>query len=520
MVLKPSLYQKAAAMPLEIQDFPLLAPGGGGANERVAGHLIDDTQSARPDASTLPLLNVHTNEVGEIVQRSGYSVYSGALTTTSYVTGLFQYKKFNGNEFEIVCGDNGSVKHIWDISSPGSPVDIIGAATVTSDSLFSFAVVADKLIITNDARDTVLKWTGTGNVASLGGTPPQGKFVKEFNNYCFMANTSANPERVYWSNLFDPETWTGTDFYRLNNACTGLARTQDSLFMFTIQGCVVARYTGDSLTPFTFDLIDSNVGCGAGHSLINAVGTIYWVGNDAHIYRMNGYTPERVSELIPTTISEMTAASLSRCVAVEHRELRQLWFYYPKDSSSTNNFVVAYDYLNNQFFFYDGMAGNSCANFQESNGALKTYFGDRTGRIYLTNTGNTDYVAGSSTSINAYRHTKMFNLGVPNRVKRFRKIRSTVNNNGSGSSTITVIGDFGANGGEVLTLNHNAGNSTIGAFIVGTTALGGQSDVKTSNDVSTTCNYIQLKIAHNQNSIPFKMRDLVMMFQNYGDTRL
>lgn len=502
-------------MALELQDLAILDIGGGGANEKVAGHLIADNQSARPDSGTLPLLNVHTSDIGEVVQRSGYTVYSGALTTTSYITGMKQYRKFNGNEYEIVCGDDVSNKHIWDISSPASPVDIIGAASITSDTLFSFAKVADTLIMTTDGRDTPLKWTGSGNVASLGGTPPVGKFCGELSNYGWIANTSANPERAYWSGLFDPESWTGTDFYRLNDACTGIGRADDNLYLFTKNTVTLVKYTGDSLTPWTFDQIDTNFGCIAPHSIVNAAGTIYWIGNDNHVYRLNGYTPERVTEIIPQTIRELNSGAMYRAIAVEHRELRQIWFHVPKDSSSTNNFVIAYDYLNNQLFLYDNINGNYAANFADSSGAIKTYTGDRTGRVYLTNTGNTDYLDGTSTAINAYKYTKFLNMGTPNRAKRMRKVRSTVNSNGSGISTITVTGDFGQQGGEVLTLTHANGSSTIGAFIVGTTALGGSQEVKTSNDCAVTAHYFQAKIAHSQNNVPFKTRDIVFMFQTY-----
>lgn len=502
-------------MAVAIQDFVLQSPGAGGANEKISGSLIDDNQSARPDASHLPLLNVHTNETGDILQRNGYTVYSGPLTTTSYITGMFQYRKYNGNEFEIVCGDNASVKHIWDISTPGTPVDIIGASTFTSDTLFSFAVVADKLIMTTDANDTPLYWNGAGNVTSLAGSPPAAKFCSEFNNYGFLANTVANPERVYWSNLYDPTTWTATDFFRMNDAVTGLGRSQDNLFMFTRRGVALSKYTGDSLTPFTFDILDTNIGCLSPHSIINAVGTIYWVGNDNHIYKMNGYIPERITDIIPTTISEMNSAAIQRCVAVEQRELRQLWFFYPKDSGSTNNFVIAYDYLNNQIFFYDNMDANYAANFQASTGALQTFFGDRTGRIYLSNTGNTDYLEGTSTAINAYKYTKMFNMGTPSKAKRIRRCRATVNAQGSCLSTIQVIGDFGGSGGEVLSLDHNTDNTTIGQFIIGTSVLGGSSNTRADNDCSTTARYVQLKVAHEQNSVPYSMKDLTLQFQQY-----
>lgn len=503
-------------MEIQMQEFFLDSPGAGGANERVSGSKIDNNQSARPDSSTLPLLNVHTNSIGEIVQRNGYTVYAGQLTTTDNICGLFQYRKYNGNEYELACGNQSTTKHIYDISTPGSPSDIIGSATFTADTMFSFAVVADTLIMTTDDRDTPLKWAGSGNVASLGGTPPVGKFCAEFYNYGFIANTSANPERLYWSNLYTPETWTGTDFYRANDAITGLGRSQDNLFIFTRRGIIVAKYTGDSLSPFTFDILDTDIGCLAPHSIVHANQTIYWVGNDNHVYKMNGFTPQRVTEIIPTTISEINAAVISKCTAVENRELRHIWFFVPKGSSTTNDFVIVYDYLNEQLFFFDNIDANYAAVFQESTGQLKVYFGDRTGRVYLSNTGNTDYLAGTSTAINAYKYTKLFNLGTAARAKRFRGCRVTVNAQGSCISTIALSGDFGNTGGEVLTVNHALGGDTIGTFIIGTSYLGGSENTRVDNDCSTTARYLQLKIAHQQNSIPFSMRDLTLYFQEYG----
>lgn len=576
-------------MPTTIQDFVLQAPGAGGANEKLSGNLIDDNQSARPDASNLPLLNVHTNEIGEIVQRNGYTVYSGPLTTTNSIGGMFQYRKFNGNEFELAIGDNGTNKHIWDISTPASPVDVIGGVTFTSDTRFTFASVADKLIVTSDDNDSPITWSGTGNfsyipafvqncylflassisvapavgdtysnnsvtytviqvvglnIYATGSGAPQSsgnltrvsgsgdstiayssnsaisaiskpKFCMEFNNYAFYASTSDNPERTYWSNLFDPFTVTATDFQKNNDAVTGIGKSQDNLFIFTRRGITLCKYTGDSLFPFTFDNLDTTIGTLSPHSIISAIGTIFWVGNDNHVYRMNGYNPERVTETIPTTISEMNSNAINKCVAIEHRELRQIWFFYPKESGTTNNFVVVYDYLNNQIFMYDNIDANAVANFQSSSGAVLTYFGDRTGRVYITNVGNTDYLEGTSTAIQSFKYTKMFNWGDPGKAKRLRRVRATVNAQDSCLSTIEVSGDFGSSGGEVLSLNHQTAFTTIGEFIIGTSILGGATSVKVDNDAATTARYLQFKCVHSQNEVPYKIRDLVFSFQQY-----
>jgi hypothetical protein len=109
------------------QQLLLQDPGRGGINERQAPHLINDNQSARPDSGTLPMLNVHSNELGSIVVRNGYSVYGstqvvvpGSPNTNlnGPITGLFQYRKFDGSTYEIVCGDktgSPSTSHVLNV---------------------------------------------------------------------------------------------------------------------------------------------------------------------------------------------------------------------------------------------------------------------------------------------------------------------------------------------------------------------------------------------------------------------
>lgn len=500
--------------------------GAGGANEKVSPQEINDNQASRPDDATLPLKNCHSNKVGKLVSRKGYTVYSNGQVSVSshtltYICGIYEYRKFSGTTHRILAGSNGTYQHLVDFSTPASLTDITGAVTFTDDTRFDFCNVADTLVMTTEARDTPIKWTGTGNCAVLGGTPPSGKYCEEFFNYCFIANTASNPERVYWSGLFDPNTWTtGSDFKRLSDACTGMIRRGDELFLFTKDSITVVQYTGDSLNPFNFDVIDSRVGTSSNLSIVNKDGVLYWWGTDGHMYRMTAFKPERISELIPTTISELNTGAPTVACGIDQYQLNQYWLCVPKGVSTHADFVIAYDYLLNEIFFYDGMQINCVANFISSTGGYETYFGDRSARVYLTNNGDSDYVAGTQTAINWWKYSKQFHFGAPQKKKRLRRVKSTVNNGGNYTTLVDVIGDFGTTGGESITLSHNGGGDLLGStWRLGYSRLGRINHVPNIQDCSTNAEYFQFKFYNNAYEQPYELMDFVPIIKPYGQEK-
>jgi len=514
---------------LQVQTLVVSDPGKGGANEKIAGQNLETNQSSPPDASSRPLLNCHTNRIGSIVKRNGYVSYRSPITidgspdiVLDKVLGAYQYNKFSGTSFNVIVASDGTNVKVLDISTPASPVDISdpagseAALDITDDSAIDWAVVGDTMIATTSNRDEPFKWNGTGGCARLGGTPPNGKYVEEFFNYCFIANTLANPERVYWSGLFDPQSWTGTDFKRLEDGCTGMAKRGDNLFLFTKNSITLCQYTGDSVVPFQFDQLDSKIGCISNATIVNIEGVLHWLSGDGHIYRMSGFKPERVTEAIPQTINSLNIGGFDIAFAVDHKELRQYWCFVTKESSTICDFIIALDYLNNSLFLYDGMSGLCATNFASSSGAIQTYFGDDNGYLYLTNSGNADYPNGVKTAINFFRYTKIFDLGNPGVMKRLRRFRATVNNGGNYSSLATVIGDFGATGGEALQLSHNGGGDLLGiTWTLGTSRLGRSQDTYNLDDLATNCRYVQFKFANNAYDQPVEIRDFELTFQSY-----
>lgn len=501
---------------LPVATFYLSDVGRGGVNEKISPINCQDNESTPPSSSVLALKNCHTDTIGRIVKRNGYTVYVAQIIASGHCEGLYQYKKFDGSEYELAVFTTAGSKKVYDISNPSSVSDITGAASITHNSFFDFAQVADILMLTDEARDTPLKWSGSGNVSSLAASAPAGKYCEEFFNYPFIANTSVNPERVYWGPVFDPAgTWVATDFKRLEGACTGMIRQDTNLIMFTRSSIWVAQYTGDSLTPFTFQRLETSVGLISNRTLVNIEGVLYWQAQDAHVYRMgSNLQPERLTEAIPVTIASLNQGALNLACGVNHAELRQYWLCCTKSSSTQNDFTIVIDYLNNSIFFFDGIEAHSIANFSSSSGTTKTYFGDQTGRVYLSNNGSIDYLQGAATAIDFWRYTKPFNLGNGINEKRIRKIACRTNNQGNYTTLVNLFGDFGLNSGETISLNHTGGEKLLGIdWVLGFDALGKQESLYNCADVRPNVRYLQLKFSNDAYSQPVEISDLGIQFQ-------
>ena len=86
--------------------------------------------------------------------------------------------------------------------------------TGTTDDLFDIAIPllsGKQILVVTNGVDALRKWTGSGNTADLGGTPPHAKFIQEYQSYLVCANITGGTDvdtRVQWSDTANPENWT------------------------------------------------------------------------------------------------------------------------------------------------------------------------------------------------------------------------------------------------------------------------------------------------------------------------
>jgi hypothetical protein len=90
-----------------------------------------------------------------------------------------------------------------------STTDLTGATTDIHTTAIPVLSGKRILCITNN-KDAIQKWTASGDVTVLAGSPPVCKFIQEYKTYLVCANIGGGTDvaqRVQWSDTGDPETW-------------------------------------------------------------------------------------------------------------------------------------------------------------------------------------------------------------------------------------------------------------------------------------------------------------------------
>ena len=172
---------------------------------------LNDPQLVPPTDCTV-CDNIVFDRDGTKKLRGGSTKYnSTVLSGGTLVDGIFHYKKAasNADTFKTLAISNNA---IYKADEDGVFDDITGTAFVENAINPDFTVFNNEVIISwntaNTASYNVLKWDQTGNVESLGGTPPDFAFSVGYNGRIYGAGDPGQKSRLYASELLDHESWT------------------------------------------------------------------------------------------------------------------------------------------------------------------------------------------------------------------------------------------------------------------------------------------------------------------------
>lgn len=169
----------------------------------------------------------------------GTRVNVEAVSGSPSILGIYDYWRSGvtgvSTQKLVVIGGNGTVH---EADQDGIFDNITGSATIFANAYPVFAQLADILTIWFSTANTPLKWDQTGNVASLGGTPPVARVATAHVNRMWAAGTNVNPSRLFFSAFGDPETWSGGDSGSIDidvedgDRIVGLASHKQRLLVF------------------------------------------------------------------------------------------------------------------------------------------------------------------------------------------------------------------------------------------------------------------------------------------------
>lgn len=320
-----------------------------GMNNRYPSHLLpkgvfQDIQNALVDSQ-------------RITKRAG----STPIATTLGAFGVLGGEAFEvngGSKFIIVCRNGTSNAQLYSWTGSGA-FAAIGSANLTAGASMNFVQAANKLFGFNGTDVVDVASDGT-TVTKNRATVPKGSFGIWFHNYLFVSGVLGSPNRVYWSALGDPTTFSGSDIVDINandgDQVTGFGILNDELIVFkkysiwSISGWSGATFATTTAAGQNTQSKVNGYGTVSHRSIIAADRDLYYlsfVGGIPHFRSLNQTVFAKtvddgiVSYDIQQTMDGLNKSQLSLCAG--KYDGKYIRWAVPNGSSTTNNLVLVFE---------------------------------------------------------------------------------------------------------------------------------------------------------------------------------
>jgi len=480
----------------------------------------DDTTQIT-DTQGIDCLNIVQTK--ETKKRGGYAkVNSTELTGSTGIYGLMPYYKSGGSD-ELLVASHTTVQ-VLDTGT-GVFTQPSGGTGLTTNE-YTIGKQFKNILVITKTSDAPRKYNGS-TVALLGGSPPTCKYQEVHKNYHFLAGNSTYQSRLYWSNVSDNETWSALDFVDVypddGDIITGLHSTLDALIIFKRYNVYVLY--GDTptyvegLTLWRIKKASTDTGAPNQQSIAQINKNLVYPSSNLGVQAFGGsissetiefdsLSSKLMSKDITPTYSALNLSRISQACAVnfDYKYILSV----PNASSTTNNYNLVYDYLNNCWYFWN-LPANCFATFRTS-GVDTLYFGSPSNGFVYKYTPSIYTDAG--TAINAYYYTKDYNMGSSTKDKEFYKFYVTLNKSTDYALTVEPVIDMETSAGSysiaALSTGFTLGTSVLGTDRIGTTTTH-PSDAQIMNNRGK---FIRFKFSNNVNNENFRLRDLSLYYKN------
>lgn len=241
-------------------------------------------------------------------------------------------------------------KFFVDALLTGTMVDTTGAVTITTgqDNIWTPVNFNNLQIWFGGAPDAPFKYSGTGNAAALGGTPPSAYTAFAGNNRIFGISTVANPSRIFWPILSNPEDWTGTGSGSADVALSdgealqcGIVTGPDTAILFKNSSTHMMVLTR---APFPIYQLQKGIGIAGRYAYAYANGVIYFVTPGL---RMKSTTDGVNFQTYPNDINDLWDSinpnRIPYIQGIYYQPLEWIIWLVSTGSSTTNNYMLIWD---------------------------------------------------------------------------------------------------------------------------------------------------------------------------------
>ena len=354
-------------------------PGSGGVNSK------DNVRDLADNESPF-ILNMDIYQKGRVISRTGYEKWGDPITAvTGGFRGLLRYYRSYGTDsgdYLLSFHSNGNGYKSTNTTPTPASIDTYG----TDSGAVRGIVFNNTAVIGNGLAANVLKkWEGTGNLATLGGTPPDSK-VFGCVNHCLLA-VATGTRTLYWADVDDAEDWT------TGIASNTVVQTKDggavrAIFEANDQGMCFGEFSkhmmdltfdnSDILARFAFkEKVDSSGGCcatGSVQHVVNTSGEMVVYLSAVSGFQSYGAIESYSDKRNPSDISYKIQPTTAKINFSAHDVINsETWkdkyiCLVPFESSSKNNYAFVYSKEYGSWTLYNGMGFSDVTRFRDAFG--------------------------------------------------------------------------------------------------------------------------------------------------------
>lgn len=354
----------------------------------------------------IDLQNINLLPSGGWEKRRGNTTFnsSAMVGSSTAVSGLGYFRKSDATDFLMAIA---GTKLFKADSLDGTMDDITGALTITAgaNNVWTHSTMNDLSIFVGGAPNAPIKFSGSGNGAALGGSPPSGNFGLTANNRFFIGNTSANPSRIAWSVLANPEDWSGTgsgtqDVSKNDGDVLigGTIINNNHLLLFkqnSIHDLIITT------SPFPVFPLFRGVGAVSKRAIVNVDDMVYFITPQPRMKATDGTKIYSFPSTIDNVWDGLNSSRLQYIHGQYYPRLRQIWWFCSNGSSSTHDYCIVWDLERKAWLRHPTGFKMNASTFASDR---TVYCGAYDGKIYKMDVAST-YTDASETSpgaINAY----------------------------------------------------------------------------------------------------------------------
>ena len=456
--------------------YKVVFPALGGLNTAVHPTIINEQQLVQAD-------NIVLVNDGSRKTRFGQSRFnSSALNSGGDLTMIADFFKSDGTQKTVV---KAGTKYFADSAANGTFSDITGGASISATSKTTYAVMNNVLIICSDG-EAPYKYSQSGNIALLGGSPPSGKYCRVHYGRFWIAGVSGNEHKLYFSQAFDPEEWsTGAGWLEIDpddGSKGGITAIFPSFQGEMIVAKIDKLYKISGSTPSTFRVspITTSIGC-VSHNGIAAV------QDDIIFHSERGITSVKTAENVKGDVQstflsapihnlyqKINKARYENMSGVFVPSLNSYIFSCSIDSATLNNRVFGYNIIINEWFEWTNYTSQTLSMIRDSSNRLRLMNGDDTGFVNRYNEfEQSPYSDFGSEAINFKIKTgAIYIQNKPHESWSYKGLWVTAAS--TEDATITVAYKIDNLEEQTKTLTLDVEGALLGTMVLGTDLLGGK----------------------------------------------